>query len=106
MEDNSGPGRDGEVGFFGCRVVVWPFCLVRRCDTLARHASARRGARAPSCPGVGAAVVSPIRGDEISYIRVTLFKLLNGIFRVKTFYMKVTLKYKINLFFKFIIIKI
>ncbi len=33
------------------------------------------------------------------------FKLLNGIFRAKTFYMKVVLKYQINLFFKFVIIK-
>jgi hypothetical protein len=37
--------------------------------------------------------------------RDTLIKLLNGVFRVKTFYMKVALKYQINLFFKFIIIK-
>ncbi len=35
----------------------------------------------------------------------TLFKLLNGVFRAKTFYIKVVLKYHINLFFKFIIIK-
>ena len=34
-----------------------------------------------------------------------LFKLLNGAFRAKTFYMKVALKYQINLFFKFVIIK-
>ena len=33
------------------------------------------------------------------------FKLLNGVFRVKTFYIKVVLKYKINLFFKFVIIQ-
>ncbi len=39
-------------------------------------------------------------------IKGPLFKLLNDVFRVKTFYMKVILKYKINLFFKFIIIKI
>jgi hypothetical protein len=38
-------------------------------------------------------------------IRGTLFKLLNGAFRAKTFYMKVVLKYQINLFFKFVIIK-
>ena len=37
--------------------------------------------------------------------RDTLFKLLNGAFRVKTFYIKVALKYHINLFFKFVIIK-
>ena len=35
----------------------------------------------------------------------TLFKLLNGAFRVKTLCMKVALKYHINLFFKFRIIK-
>ncbi len=35
----------------------------------------------------------------------TLFKLLNGAFRAKIFYMKVALKYYNNLFFKFIIIK-
>ena len=35
----------------------------------------------------------------------TLFKLLNSVFRAKTFYMKVVLKYQINTFFKFIIIK-
>jgi hypothetical protein len=34
-----------------------------------------------------------------------LFKLLNGAFRTKTFYMKVALKYQINPFFKFVIIK-
>ena len=34
-----------------------------------------------------------------------LFKLINGVFRAKTFYMKVVLKYKINPFFKFIILK-
>ena len=34
-----------------------------------------------------------------------LFKLLNGATRAKTFYMKVAIKYYINLFFKFIIIK-
>ena len=36
---------------------------------------------------------------------VTLFKLLNGVFRAKTFYMKVALKHQINPFFKFVIIK-
>ena len=34
-----------------------------------------------------------------------LFKLLNGVFHAKTFYMKVVLKYQINPFFKFSIIK-
>jgi hypothetical protein len=34
-----------------------------------------------------------------------LFKLLNGTFRMKIFYMKVVLKYQINPFFKFVIIK-
>ncbi len=33
------------------------------------------------------------------------FKLLNSVFCVKPFYMKVTLKYHINPFFKFIIYK-
>jgi hypothetical protein len=37
--------------------------------------------------------------------RGTLFKLLNGAFRAKTFYMKVALKYQINQFFMFVIIK-
>ena len=37
--------------------------------------------------------------------RATLFKLLNGTFRAKTFYMKIVLKYHISLFFKFRIIK-
>ncbi len=37
--------------------------------------------------------------------RGTLFKLLNRVFRVKTFYMKVILKCQINPFFKFIVIK-
>jgi hypothetical protein len=35
----------------------------------------------------------------------TLFKLLNGAFRAKIFYMKVVLKYHINPFFRFVIIK-
>ncbi len=35
----------------------------------------------------------------------TLFKLLNGVFREKTFYMKVAVEYQINPFFKFGIIK-
>ena len=43
--------------------------------------------------------------DEDKDFRVTFFKLLNGAFRTKTFYIKVALKYRINLFFKFIIIK-
>ncbi len=34
-----------------------------------------------------------------------LFKLLNGAFCAKTLYMKVVLKYQINLFFKCVIIK-
>ena len=33
------------------------------------------------------------------------FKLLNGVFRAKTFYMKIVVKYQINIFFKFVIIK-
>jgi hypothetical protein len=37
--------------------------------------------------------------------RGTLFKLLNGMFRAKIFYMKVALKYHINPFFKFVVIK-
>ena len=45
------------------------------------------------------------RVDEILDTHGTLFNILNGAFRVKTFYMKVVLKYKINLFFKFVIIK-
>ncbi len=44
-------------------------------------------------------------GDEILVIRGTLIKLLNGVFRAKTLYMKVALKYQSNLFFKFVIIK-
>ena len=43
--------------------------------------------------------------DENLDFRGTLFKPLNGAFRVKIFNMKVTLKYHINLFFKFVIIK-
>jgi hypothetical protein len=43
--------------------------------------------------------------DENLDIYDTLFKLLNGTFRAKTFYMEVTLKYHINIFFKFVIIK-
>ena len=34
-----------------------------------------------------------------------LFKLLNDAFREKIFYMKIVLKYHINLFFKFVITK-
>ena len=37
--------------------------------------------------------------------RGTLFKLLNGVSRAETLYIKVGLKYHINLFFKFVIIK-
>ena len=33
------------------------------------------------------------------------FKLLNDVFHAKTFYMKVALKYQINIFVKFAIIK-
>ena len=43
--------------------------------------------------------------DENLDTRDTLFKLLSGVFRVKTFYIKVVLKYQINIFFKFVIIK-
>ena len=43
--------------------------------------------------------------DKILDTRGTLFKLLNGTFRAKTFYMKNALKYQINPFFKFVIIK-
>jgi hypothetical protein len=39
--------------------------------------------------------------DEILDYRGTLFKLLNGAFCEKNFYMKVALKYHINSFFKF-----
>jgi hypothetical protein len=37
--------------------------------------------------------------------RGKLFKLLDGAFRAKTLYMKFVLKYQINPFFKFVIIK-
>ena len=43
--------------------------------------------------------------DENLDFHGTLFKLLNGAFRAKIFNMKVALKYHINLFFKFVIIK-
>ncbi len=46
------------------------------------------------------------REDKLLDIRGTLFKLLNGVFHTKTFYIKVVVKCQINLFFKFIIIKI
>jgi hypothetical protein len=46
-----------------------------------------------------------LKWDEILDTRGTLLKLLNGVFHAKTFYMKVALKYQINPFFKFIIIK-
>mgnify|MGYP003702665719 CR=1 FL=1 len=36
---------------------------------------------------------------------LALFKLLNGVFYPKTFYIKVALKHHINPFFKFVIIK-
>jgi hypothetical protein len=45
------------------------------------------------------------RVDEILDTRGTLFKRLNDVFRAKTFYMKIDLKYQINLFFKLVIIK-
>jgi hypothetical protein len=43
--------------------------------------------------------------NEILDTRGTLFKLLNDVFRAKIFYMKIALKYQINSFFKFVIIK-
>ena len=43
--------------------------------------------------------------DKLLDTHSTLFKLLNSAFRAKTFYVKVVLKYTINRFFKFIIIK-
>ena len=43
--------------------------------------------------------------DEIFHLHGTLLKLLNDVFRVRTFYIEVALKYHINLFFKFRIIK-
>ena len=43
--------------------------------------------------------------DTVLDFRGTLYKVLNGVFRVKTFYKKVVLKYQINPFFKFVIIK-
>jgi hypothetical protein len=43
--------------------------------------------------------------DEDKNFCDTFFKLLNGTFRTKTFYMKVALKYHINIFLKFVIIK-
>ena len=43
--------------------------------------------------------------DKLLDTRGTLFKLLNGTFRAKTFYMKVILKYQNNLFFKFVIVE-
>ena len=43
--------------------------------------------------------------DKILDYRGTLFKLLNDVFRAKTFYMKVILKYYINLFLSILIIK-
>ncbi len=43
--------------------------------------------------------------DSILDTRGTFFKLLNGVFRAKNFYMKVALKYQTNPFFKFVIIK-
>jgi hypothetical protein len=43
--------------------------------------------------------------DEDLDFRGTLLKPLNGAFRAKTFYMEVVLKYQINPFFKFVIIK-
>jgi hypothetical protein len=43
--------------------------------------------------------------DENLDIHDTFFKLLNGVFCAKDFYMEVALKYQINIFFKFVIIK-
>ena len=43
--------------------------------------------------------------DKLLDTRDTLFKLLNIAFHAKSFYIKVVLKYHINLFFKFVIIK-
>ena len=48
---------------------------------------------------------SPTKLDKLLDARGMLFKLLNDAFRAKTFYMKVILKYKINPFFKFVIIQ-
>ena len=44
--------------------------------------------------------------DKFLNICDTFFKLLNDVFCMKTCYMKVVLKYLINSFFKFVIIKI
>lgn len=43
--------------------------------------------------------------DFTSVFFITLFKLLNGMFRAKIFYVKVALNYQIYLFIKFVIIK-
>ncbi len=43
---------------------------------------------------------SPTKLDKIFDTCGSLFKLLNGVFRVKTFYTKVALKYRINIFFQ------
>ena len=43
--------------------------------------------------------------NKILYTRDIFFKLLNGVFRVKIFYIKVALRYHINPFFKYVIIK-
>ena len=49
-------------------------------------------------------LVSP-KSYKILDTHATPFKLLNGVFRAQTFYMKVVVKYQINLFFKFVMIK-
>ena len=49
--------------------------------------------------------VSTKKVNKILDICGTLFKLLNGAFCTKTFYINVALKYQINLFFKFVMIK-
>jgi hypothetical protein len=48
---------------------------------------------------------SDLDADSLSIFISTLFKLLNNISCVETFYIEVVLKYQINLFLKFIIIK-
>ena len=50
-------------------------------------------------------MIESISYHKYSPTRGTLFKPLNSVFCVKTLYMKVALKYYINPFFKFVIIK-
>ena len=52
-----------------------------------------------------AAFISPTRVEWNFRYSWHAFKLLNGVFRAETFYVKVSLKHQINLFLKFIIIK-